>query len=142
MQSRTNLVEFNRRSLLTIIALLLLMGLMLWIAATLTRQAAFKNLETQATDALQVYAASLTSEIEKFQALPRLLSHHQAFRELLQPDNTQLLGNVNRELAEFNRISRTLSTYLLNRQGQVIASSNWDQADSLYWRKPQLPTLL
>ncbi|MBX2880148.1 MAG: GHKL domain-containing protein [Granulosicoccus sp.] len=102
-----------------------------WSVSTWTRQVAFHSLETQAKDALQVYSGGLASEVGKFRELPQILSRHQSFKDLLAaPEDTAMLAKVNGELAEFNVISNTLATYILNNQGRVIASSNWHRPDS------------
>lgn len=121
----------KRTPLRSISLLLVLMALVLWATATLTRQSACKALETRAGDALSVYTGSLGRELEKFRALPQILSRKLVLMNLLlQPDNGDRISVANQELVELNRISKSLATYLLDNRGQVIASSNWNQSDS------------
>ncbi|MBS1156807.1 MAG: dctB [Proteobacteria bacterium] len=89
------------------------------------------NLQTTGTHRLEVYAASLEREIEKYAYFPATLElEHDVLQLLARPNDPVLLRQVNIYLEKLNARAGTLSIYILNRQGKVLASSNWQQQNS------------
>jgi two-component system C4-dicarboxylate transport sensor histidine kinase DctB len=89
--------------------------------------------ELQATGRhrLDLYTASLEREIDKYAYFPATLGLERDVIELLSgPANTTLTDRVDSYLDQLNQRAGTLSIYVLNRQGLVLASSNWQQPDS------------
>ncbi|MBS1157568.1 MAG: dctB [Proteobacteria bacterium] len=89
------------------------------------------NLQATGTHRLEVYAASLEREIEKYAYFPATLGLERDVLQLLaHPADPALLRQVNAYLEKLNVRAGTLSIYILNRQGKVIAASNWQKPDS------------
>lgn len=90
--------------------------------------------ELQATGhhRLDLYAASLEREIDKYAYFPTILGLEQDVLHLLatpSPTPAQT-GQVNQYLEQLNERAGSLSIYILDRKGKVLASSNWRRADS------------
>ncbi len=89
--------------------------------------------ELQATGRhrLDLYTASLEREIDKYAYFPATLGLERDVLELLaNPSNVTMAERVDRYLERLNQRAGTLSIYVLDRRGTVLASSNWQQADS------------
>ncbi len=96
-----------------------------------TRQLEFQRIQEKAAKALKVYTGDLQSELDKFEALPQILSTNPLFGNLLQhPGDVRLRNRVNSELERINRLARTSAIYIMDAGGTVIASSNWRGAIS------------
>src|SRR5690606_19044066 len=80
---------------------------------------------------LDLYAASLRREIEKFAFLPDVVALQPEILSLLQsPGDERLQSRANLYLEELSRRAGTLSVYMLDHDGHVLAASNWRRADS------------
>ena len=117
-------------------ALLILLWLVLslcsaWAAYGLARQAAIETMQADASHRLDLYVASLQREIDQFAFLPGIVALQPEVQSLLRKaDDKALQAEVNRYLEELNSRAGTLSVYLINQQGLVVATSNWQKADS------------
>lgn len=68
---------------------------------------------------------NLLSELSKFQYQPALLANSRLFQSvLLDPATGPELDSLNRELERINFLSGALDTFVVNKSGTVIASSN------------------
>jgi len=86
------------------------------------------QIATKAGDSLNVYIGDLEIELDKFEALPKILSRNPLFLQLLaNPDDQRQLIAVNKELERINTIADTSAIYILNTQGVTLASSNWNK---------------
>ncbi|SFN73689.1 two-component system, NtrC family, C4-dicarboxylate transport sensor histidine kinase DctB [Formivibrio citricus] len=91
----------------------------------------FTVLRTTSQHRLEVYAASLEREIEKYTYFPATLGLERDVIQLLSDKPAQHLPQqVSLHLEKLNSRAGTLSIYILNRHGKVVASSNWQQKDS------------
>lgn len=91
----------------------------------------FAMLQATGKHRLEVYAASLEREIEKYAYFPATLGLERDVVQLLSRASTRHLPQeVNFYLERLNARAGTLSIYILNRHGKVVASSNWQQKDS------------
>ncbi len=96
-----------------------------------TRRLELQRIQEKAAKALKVYTGDLQSELDKFEALPQILTTNPFFTNLLQhPGDEQLLDRVNLELERINRLAQTSAIYIIDAGGTVIASSNWRGAVS------------
>ncbi|WP_420476899.1 sensor histidine kinase [Noviherbaspirillum sp. ST9] len=90
--------------------------------------------ELQATGRhrLDLYAASLEREIDKYAYFPTTLGLERDVLQLLKtPDAApEQAVQVNHYLEQLNERAGTLSIYILDSKGKVLASSNWRRADS------------
>ena len=132
MTSRVS--KTGRRWLLRLLMLALLLvtvvGLV-WLLERVNARNATENLRAQAQQTLGIYQSNLEGEIARFQGMSPMLSRNPLYAELLrQPDDQNLIERVNLELAEVNRLAGSLQVFLLDRNGVVVATSNWDQGDT------------
>lgn len=80
---------------------------------------------------LDLYAASLQREIDKFAFLPDVAALQPEVQALLRsPGDTGLQSRANLYLEELSRRAGTLSVYMLDHEGHVLAASNWRRSDS------------
>ncbi|KIF81016.1 ATP-binding protein [Noviherbaspirillum autotrophicum] len=90
--------------------------------------------ELQATGRhrLDLYAASLEREIDKYAYFPTTLGLERDVLQLLAaPGADQArVEQVNQYLEQLNERAGSLSIYILDRNGRVAATSNWRRADS------------
>ncbi|BAI75179.1 two-component system, NarL family, C4-dicarboxylate transport sensor (plasmid) [Azospirillum sp. B510] len=78
---------------------------------------------------LDLYAESLEREIDKYAYFPATLGLERDVLDLVT-GRAPLAWGLNRYLERLNERAGTLSIYVLNRQGRVVASSNWNRPDS------------
>ena len=56
-------------------------------------------------------------------------------RALLSPHEHKRIETLNRYLETINKVSDTLDTYLMNKDGLTIAASNWNEKRPFIGRK-------
>jgi len=87
------------------------------------------ELQRTGTQRLEVYATSLNRQIDKYAYFPATLGLERDVIDLVARGKP-LTDTVNRYLEQLNHRAGTLSIYLLDRQGHVVATSNWNRPDS------------
>lgn len=90
------------------------------------------ELQTTGRYRLDLYATSLEREIDKYAYFPTTLGLDRDVMQLLtaaNPAHAQT-EQVSHYLEQLNERAGTLSIYILNSTGKVLASSNWRRADS------------
>ncbi|MEI3855999.1 MULTISPECIES: sensor histidine kinase [Ensifer] len=87
------------------------------------------ELQRTGTQRLEVYATSLNRQIDKYAYFPATLGLERDVIDLVAR-RKPLADTVNRYLEQLNHRAGTLSIYLLDRQGHVVAASNWNRPDS------------
>jgi C4-dicarboxylate-specific signal transduction histidine kinase len=119
------------RHLPILMLLLALMGLSGFGAHRFAQQLGLAELQTTGLHRLDLYTASLEREIGKYAFLPGTLGLERDVLALLgQADDGKLAHPVNAYLEQLNDRAGTLSIYVINTAGEVVASSNWRRADS------------
>jgi len=89
---------------------------------------AYSSVQSTAQGQLQELTLALRHSLARYENLPKVVSTSDKLKILLQqPDTPQLLDEVNQHLTQVNQISDTSALYLIDRQGLVLAASNWDQ---------------
>lgn len=78
---------------------------------------------------LDLYAESLEREIDKYAYFPATLGLERDVLDLVA-GRAPLAWGLNRYLERLNERAGTLSIYVMNRQGRVLAASNWNRPDS------------
>lgn len=78
---------------------------------------------------LDLYAGSLEREIDKYAYFPATLGLERDVLDLVT-GRAPLAWGLNRYLERLNERAGTLSIYVLNREGRVLAASNWNRPDS------------
>jgi two-component system C4-dicarboxylate transport sensor histidine kinase DctB len=111
------------RSLPLLFVCLLLVGLSGFSAYRIGQRLGIADLQATGLHRLDLYATSLEREIGKYAFLPGTLS--------LAPEVIDLLAGggdgarVNAYLEKLNERAGTLSIYVMDTQGKVLATSNW-----------------
>ena len=103
-----------------------LLGLVLWQSASLSRRTALEDLQENGAHALALYGSSLLAEIDAYRVMPRLLSKQTLLTFLLQnTSDAELVRAANQTLSQFNDIVGASDTYLMDNAGLTVAASNW-----------------
>ena len=77
---------------------------------------------------LQIIALDLESVLEKFETLPFTLAYHPDVpNAFARPNDRDLVQRLNLTLQSVQRQAKVSAIYLMDRSGNTIASSNWDQ---------------
>ncbi len=119
------------RHLPIIILLLILMGLSSFGAHRIAQQLGISDLQATGLHRLDLYTASLEREIGKYAFLPGTLGLERDVLDLLKkPADGKRANPVNAYLEQLNDRAGTLSIYVIDATGHVVASSNWRRADS------------
>jgi two-component system C4-dicarboxylate transport sensor histidine kinase DctB len=106
-----------------------------WAGYRYTFERALGEIRVATAHRLDLYAASIEREIEKFAAFPVVMSYDRTIADLAAaPRDPDRLAEANRYLQRLNGSIGTLAVYVLDRSGRCIASSNWDQPDSFVGR--------
>ncbi|WGS44584.1 ATP-binding protein [Burkholderia sp. JSH-S8] len=91
---------------------------------------AIDGLEEAGAHRLDLYAASLKSELGRYEMMPVLIARQDSVRALLKAtphDAPGLLHTVNTYLEAVNRDAGSGAADVIDLQGSVIAASNWNQ---------------
>jgi len=80
---------------------------------------------------LALYSATLNAELERFEALPYVLSINPKLQRLLADTaNPVLTAEINRYLETINSEAGSAMLYVMNADGTTLASSNWASSTS------------
>ncbi|MEX8193946.1 sensor histidine kinase [Comamonas guangdongensis] len=110
---------------------LLLSGLGGWGVHWLAQQAGIADLRASGEHRMDLYAASLEREVDKYAFLPAIVALEQEVQTLLsRPDDAALQQRVNRYLEQLSDRAGTLSVYVVDSHGKVKVASNWRRPDS------------
>ena len=128
--SRLRSLRPNLRPLSVLIASLLLMLLAGSVAYRFAQRLGLADLQATGMHRLELYSASLEREIGKYAFLPGTLTLQPEVLRLLTRPQAQTAAGVNAFLEQLNERAGTLAIYVIDRDGQVRASSNWRRPDS------------
>lgn len=116
---------------LSLILLFLLLVLGCGYAAYhISDRAGIRALAENGERQLELNARAVESEITKYTYLPSLLELEGNVSRLLLAPTAYRRHHVNMYLQGLNERSGSLAIYVLDLDGRVIATSNWDEADS------------
>ncbi len=79
---------------------------------------------------LELYEASLEREIGKYAFFPATLGLERDVIELISKPDATRVAAVNHHLEQLSQRAGSLSIYVLDAEGLVIATSNWNKPDS------------
>ncbi|MEX6500642.1 sensor histidine kinase [Pseudomonas zhanjiangensis] len=116
-----------------LIALLILLGLLasIWLAGRYAEQRAWQERSAEARGQLQLYAQSIHTLVERFRSVPEVLALDSDIKSLLRaPDDRLLRGQLNLRLERLNAAAGSTVLYLLDRHGDTLAASNWNDWSS------------
>ena len=101
---------------------------MLNVVSVLTYRRGLVDLTRQGNVRLELYINYLQGILGKYESLPEMLAiDNSLVRALLNPHEKKRIEILNRYLETINRVSDTLDTYLMNKDGLTIAASNWNE---------------
>lgn len=121
-----------RRSLIVPVALVVIAatGLAVWGSAYASRRF-MAEASLQAGTALRLAVAALSGHLRRYEALPALIADHDDIHRLISnPGDRNLRDSANRYLKEINGLLRSSDIYVMTRDGETIAASNYDRATS------------
>lgn len=96
-----------------------------WQSYNLTLAALFSEQEKSGNATLDVYGAALRGSLEKYRALPRLLSRHPLVTALMHDmDNPEKVQDVNILFGESKVVTGAAEIYLMRAGATTIAASN------------------
>ncbi len=99
------------------------------IASVLTYRNGIEQLKKQGNVRLELYINYLQGVLGKYESLPELLAiDDNLVKALLNPQEKKRIETLNRYLETINKVSDTLDTYLMNKDGLTIAASNWNES--------------
>lgn len=130
--SRTDLIvkpRLFRHLLLFLLLALLVLGCG-YIGYHLSAHAGIRALAENGERQLELNARAVESEISKYTYLPSLLELEGNVTRLLLAPTAYRRHHVNRYLQGLNERSGSLAIYVLDPEGRVVATSNWEAADS------------
>jgi two-component system C4-dicarboxylate transport sensor histidine kinase DctB len=100
-------------------------------AWSLAERAALRSLRTAGAHRLDLYAASLQSELSRYEYLPPVLSlNEDVIRLLREPRSKPLQAQVNRYLETVVLHAGASAVYVMDTSGLTLAASNWQQPAS------------
>ena len=115
-----------KRQFLWILALLLSAGLVAAVYQVAARQGAAEVL-ARGGQQLQLMAPELESALEKFETLPYVLALQENVAAVLaHPEDASLAARLNQALEAIQQQSKVGAIYLMDRNGNTLAASNWN----------------
>jgi two-component system C4-dicarboxylate transport sensor histidine kinase DctB len=115
-----------QRRLSWLLALIASAGLLLAVYQFAARQGEADNLALGKRQ-LQLMAPELESALEKFETLPYVIGFQETVTEALaHPGDRQRIDRLNRMFKATQQQSKIGAIYLMDRDGNTIAASNWD----------------
>jgi len=119
----------NKRIAFLTVFFIVLLGVSLKVVSLWTYNRGINSLKEQGNTRLDLYVNYLQGVLEKYQSLPELLAiDSNLVRALSTPHEKKRIETLNRYLETINKVSDTLDTYLMNRDGLTIAASNWQES--------------
>ena len=119
------------RTLPLLLICLLLVALSGFSAYRVAQRLGIAELQATGLHRLDLYATSLEREIGKYAYLPGTLSLTPEVLDLLAgTGGDAATGRVNAYLEKLNERTGTLSIYVIDPRGKVLATSNWRRPDS------------
>ena len=109
------------------ISVLALLVMILFGVSTYTYKRELKKYSVQGAAKLELFVTYLKGVLEKYESLPELLARdRQLVNFLLKPGERGRIEAFNKYLETINGISNASDTYIMDREGLTIASSNWN----------------
>ncbi len=106
---------------------LLVIAWNVWWSFTWLYHQRLKDLAEEGSSRLELYVTYLQGVLEKYENIPQLLADDQLLIELLKDHrNPEQIVFLNNYLEKINNVSNASDTYLMDKDGLTIASSNWN----------------
>ncbi|GAB6191669.1 sensor histidine kinase [Desulfocastanea catecholica] len=118
----------NRKVIIGSMFFIIILVQILNVVSTWTYTRSLVDLLEQGNVRLELYTNYLQGILGKYESLPELLAiDDHLVRALLNPHEKKRIEILNRYLETINKVSDTLDTYLMNKDGLTIAASNWNE---------------
>ncbi len=114
----------RRLTWITVISLLILIAVV-WRGGELLKQQKLQTLQAEASIQLEQLGDVLENAITKYQHMPALLASNDRVRKALRDGLASDINQLNRELDQINRITEASNSYVLDRNGNTVAASNY-----------------
>ncbi|KZE31819.1 histidine kinase [Crenobacter luteus] len=115
----------------TVLAAAALVCAAAWAGHHASRVAALERQGERGQQQLRLYSQTLASELARYDYLPGLLGLDDRVGALFAPgDDAARVASANLYLAALNERAGTRAIYVLDRQGRVLSTSNWQRTDS------------
>ena len=122
------LIRHPLRFVALLLALAVLVGSASLVTYQLSQRMGLAELQSTGRHRLDLYAASLEREIGKYAFFPATLGLEREVINLLRGAGSP--SKVNNYLEQLNERAGSLAIYVMDDQGEVLASSNWRRSDS------------
>ena len=129
MSSHVSSTEWRWR-LLWLIAIPVGLLLFMWQAAQFAREQALSNLQDDAENELRLSAANLNGYLLRYDYLPQMLATREGIQRFLASPDSQDPMPLNLLLDRFRFTSGVSDVYLLDRDADTIAASNWHRPNT------------
>lgn len=124
-------LRYAQRSLAFLLPAIVALALALsFLGFKLSEGTSIAHLAERGRQRLDLYETSLEREIDKYAFFPATLGLERDVVDLLVNGGEGLTKRINVYLSELNKRAGSLSIYVLDSRGHVVATSNWDQPDS------------
>lgn len=124
-------LRYAQRSLTFLLPAIVALALALsFLGFKISEGTSIAHLAERGRQRLDLYETSLEREIDKYAFFPATLGLERDVVDLLVNGGEDLTKRINVYLSELNKRSGSLSIYVLDSHGHVVATSNWDQPDS------------
>lgn len=118
----------NRKIIISSMFFIIILVQILNVVSIWTYRRGLVDLLEQGNVRLELYINYLQGVLGKYESLPELLAiDNNLVRALLNPHEKKRIEILNRYLETINKVSDTLDTYLMNKDGLTIAASNWNE---------------
>jgi two-component system C4-dicarboxylate transport sensor histidine kinase DctB len=112
-----------------------LLSLVVWLTYAWFHSVALQDSERSGKTIVQRLANELLISVEKFEHLPYLVgAEHVLSQALMFPQDRQRLADANRYLEFAQKRTSVMAVYLMDIEGNTLASSNWNQPSSFVGR--------
>ena len=112
--------------------LFIAIGGLSWSGGLIGERIALSGIRTTAGERTLLYKSTLNNAINRLRYLPVVISEHPAIPHLLA--TRQGLDEARTYLSSINSAANAAVTYILDRTGKTVASSNWRKTESFEGR--------
>ncbi len=110
---------------------LFVLALMIWVAHQQALTRSFQGLHDRGQNTLNLAESTLQGQLERFERLPELLADQRVIRSLLlAPRDPDLIMAANTYLRDAAALLGASDLYVMYRDGETLAASNFDQPHS------------
>ncbi|MGY6548608.1 MAG: sensor histidine kinase [Roseinatronobacter sp.] len=110
---------------------LVVLGALIWLAHHHALARSFKDLQDRGQNTLRLAEQTIQGQLERFERLPELLADQRAIRSLLlAPRDPDLVMAANSALRDAADLLGASDLYVMFRDGETLAASNFDQPHS------------